>query len=328
MFLTKNILYNKAKDKIKKIYRINMVDKVIQDLALKQSRFFKFPTSGDRNIIYDIKISNGHASCNQNIVSRLLERANTFMSFIDQQQFHQKIQLAFSISFEDKCDFEGCFTYSKTRSAKSVLVPDHYAIRQYDGKLKINTYDVIPRSDQLVFYGTDTGEFNNLHNNRRLSFCNKFVDSKNIHARITKYAQNGLEKVKSFYPNYESFTQPPVSIQTQLQHKFILSIDGNASAWDRVPWILNSNSLLFLLDPQFDNWFYPVLRDRYHYILCDMDDVEKKLIFYRNNPAQVHFMTRNARQFVKDFIVKEQQEKYFKNLVQFCYEKYIFEQAR
>lgn len=306
-----------------------MVDNAIQDLALKQSRYFRFPTTGDRYLIYDIKISNGHAICNDdNVVPNLLERANTFLSFIDEQMFDHKIKLFFSMSFLDFCDSEGCFTYSKTKNAQSVIVPDHYAIRQYDGKLKLNTQAIIPTSDQLVFYGTDTGDFINLRNNARLSFCNRFVDSKNIHARITKYAQNSLEKVKSIYPNYESFTESHVSLQTQLQHKFILSIDGNASAWDRVPWILNSNSLLFLFDPKFDNWFYPEMRDQSHYILCDMEDVEKKLMFYRNNLDQVHFITRNARQFVKDFILKEQQEKYFKNLIQFCYEKYIFEQAR
>jgi hypothetical protein len=53
--------------------------------------------------------------------------------------------------------------------------------------------------------------------------------------------QINMNLITNEYPNYQSFSSNYISIATQLEYKYIITIDGNTTTWDRIPWVFNSN---------------------------------------------------------------------------------------
>lgn len=89
----------------------------------------------------------------------------------------------------------------------------------------------------------------------------------------------GLRFLFNFYYGYLSpiFTKSvclpahtmnskPVSISDHLKYKYLLSVDGNTSAWQRVPWIMLSGSVLLLVETTTQEWFYRDIIPYTHYV--------------------------------------------------------------
>lgn len=211
------------------------------------------------------------------------------------------------------------FTFSKNKYLKNILIPDLYALQNYDGKLNIIDNN-INKVNKIVFAGTDTGNWNDLKLNQRLDVCSTFANHPFIEAKITRIVQLSREKISSVYPNINHFIDNPINIEQQLRYKCILSIDGNSTAWDRVPWIMNSKSLLFKYESDNINWYYPLMKDKEHYIECNKFDIENKFIYYINNPKEFDFIVSNANKFVNTYLNYDTQMLYFKLLIQKCKE--------
>ena len=67
----------------------------------------------------------------------------------------------------------------------------------------------------------------------------------------------------------------PISIEQHLKYKYLISLDGNTAAWQRVPWIMLSGSVLLLVETQVEEWFYQDIEAYVHYVPVkgDMSDV-------------------------------------------------------
>jgi len=100
------------------------------------------------------------------------------------------------------------------------------------------------------------------------------------------------------------WSRPYLSITEQLQHKFILSIEGNDVATN-LKWILSSNSLCFMPRPRMETWFmegrlqagrdYVQLRD-------DFSDLEEKMDFYERNTEAALAIIQNANRHAAQFM--------------------------
>ncbi len=228
-----------------------------------------------------------------------------------------------TIGYEDEYKNDwGIFTYSKNKFRKNILIPDLYALNSYDGKLKQK--DLIPKNlkiDKIIFAGTDTGNWFDLKLNQRLDVCSAFANHSFINAKITNLVQLPRDKILSVYPNLNDFLCSPISINEQLKYKFILSIDGNSTAWDRVPWIMNSNSMLFKYESDNVNWYYGLMKDKEHYINCNKYNMENKFMYYLNNPKEYDFIVSNANEFVKKYLTYDSHMLYLKLLIEKCKEK-------
>ncbi|HLS28379.1 MAG TPA: glycosyl transferase family 90 [Opitutales bacterium] len=108
------------------------------------------------------------------------------------------------------------------------------------------------------------------------------------------------------HPNYKKF----LTIQEQLQFKFVLSVEGNDVATN-LKWILSSNSLCFMRKPRFETWFMEGrLKADHHYVLLkdDYSDLDEKIFYYSKNTDEALRIIKNANQYVDQFRNKNIEE--------------------
>lgn len=94
-----------------------------------------------------------------------------------------------------------------------------------------------------------------------------------------------------------------MSIEEQLQFKFILSIEGNDVATN-LKWIMSSNSICFMRKPRFETWFMEGrLLPNVHYVLLqdDYSDIEEKMRYYLQHEEEALTMVKNAKEYIKQF---------------------------
>ena len=101
-----------------------------------------------------------------------------------------------------------------------------------------------------------------------------------------------------------------MTIDEQLDYKFILSLEGNDVATN-LKWIMSSNSLAVMPRPKFETWFMEgTLVPNFHYILIknDYSDLEERLKYYIENTDQAIEMVKNANDYVSQFRNKKQED--------------------
>lgn len=120
----------------------------------------------------------------------------------------------------------------------------------------------------------------------------------------------------------EQWKVPFMSINEQLEYKFILSIEGNDVATS-TKWIMSSNSLCFMTKPKFETWFMEgKLIPNHHYVLINEDysDLEEKVEYYIHNAEEAENIINNANSYTLQFKNKKSEdwlhlkilERYFK----------------
>lgn len=94
-----------------------------------------------------------------------------------------------------------------------------------------------------------------------------------------------------------------LTIDEQLQYKFILSIEGNDVATS-LKWSMSSNSLCFMVKPKFETWFMEgKLVSGVHYVELkeDYSDLDEKMDYYLAHPEQAEMIIKNAHKFIAQF---------------------------
>ena len=99
--------------------------------------------------------------------------------------------------------------------------------------------------------------------------------------------------------NYATF---PIAYDSHLKYKYLLSIDGNAAAWLRIPWIMHSNSLLIKQESTKVQWFYGGLVAHEHYWPVDKDltDVIPVIEEIKKDQEKVQKVIKNANEFFEN----------------------------
>lgn len=103
---------------------------------------------------------------------------------------------------------------------------------------------------------------------------------------------------------HPEWLRPYMSIDQQLEFKFIACIEGNDVATN-LKWVMSSNSIAVMPKPCFETWFMEgTLRGDYHYIEVapDYHDLEEKLLFYIQHPQAAEDIIRHAHEYVRTFI--------------------------
>ncbi|QUM74923.1 lipopolysaccharide A protein [Moritella sp. 24] len=141
--------------------------------------------------------------------------------------------------------------------------------------------------------------FNELYENK---FCD--IGKTNKTGSISKWEKNEL------------------SIVEQLQHKFLLCVEGNDVATN-LKWAMSSNSLCMMCKPVYETWFMEgKLEAGVHYVELkdDYSNFNEKVEYYIAHPDQAQKIIDNAHQHVMQFKDEKQEllisqlvlEKYFK----------------
>ena len=118
-----------------------------------------------------------------------------------------------------------------------------------------------------------------------------------------------------------------MTIDEQLEYKFILSLEGNDVATN-LKWIMSSNSLAVMPCPKYETWFMEgTLVANYHYVMIEDDysDLEERLNYYIGHPEEALEIVRNANEYTNQFRNKNREDvisllvldKYFKETGQY-----------
>lgn len=203
--------------------------------------------------------------------------------------------------------YKGAMTWSKRKNHEhTVLLPDIYQLVNYQGMI---TKDPFPTHsakpyDKIGFFGTTTGD-RSPRLNQRIQTCIWSLQHRDmLDAYTTSVAQMSemdiLETIGA--ATMKQIVHDRVSHDDMFKYKFILDIPGNTASWDRVPLILQSNSLLFKMPCADMTWYYPLLHARTHYVAVNHHSMRSQMTYYMNNPKEVQFMIDSANQFHKMFL--------------------------
>ena len=102
--------------------------------------------------------------------------------------------------------------------------------------------------------------------------------------------------------NQSKYSKKWLSIDEQLNYKFIFLIEGNDVATN-LKWIMSSNSICFMFKPKFETWFMEgtlIPNVNYVELKDDHSDLEDKFNFY-NNPDEALKIIKNANDYVAQF---------------------------
>ena len=200
--------------------------------------------------------------------------------------------------------YKNCLTWSKRKCDVDVVVmPDCYHLTNYGGKLaNKDSKTFSQKQNKIGFWGTTTGNKDPLKN-ERINMCLWAMDHRDkTDIFITHVAQIPLTELLMKVPEFPKLYQPYKQLDEMCNYKFLLDIPGNTCSWDRVPYILNTNSLLFKYPCQDMCFYYPLLQEGTHYVGVDKSDMFNKANFYYNNPKEAELITSNANTFVKQYL--------------------------
>ncbi|MBW3697608.1 lipopolysaccharide A protein [Vibrio sp. T187] len=94
-----------------------------------------------------------------------------------------------------------------------------------------------------------------------------------------------------------------MSIEEQLQYKFLLAIEGNDVATN-LKWSMSSNSLVLMSKPKYETWFMEgKLKAGHHYVELkdDYSDLPEKVSYFIAHPEEAETIINNANQWVEQF---------------------------
>jgi hypothetical protein len=100
---------------------------------------------------------------------------------------------------------------------------------------------------------------------------------------------------------------PRLSIDQQLNYKFILCLEGNDVA-SNLKWVMSSQSIAVMPKPKYETWFMEgLLVADVHYVLIkdDYSDLEQRLNYYIKNQDKALQVIENANAYVQQFKDKE-----------------------
>ena len=253
------------------------------------------------------------------------------------------INLKLMVNIHDKYDGEFTsypvlvFGKSVERRPDLIQVPSLYII---DGTAKkrciITRFMDRPynlKMNKLCFFGASTGNLDT-SKNQRIKAALWARNKQDINIKITNWIQGasdnlkfrGIEEVIPHITLQNHFHPlKRISIRRQLFYKYLLTIDGNSTSWDRFIWQLFSNSLVFKLELPVTEFWYPLLEDRKNYVSVNLDTLSEIFHHYKNNHHEAKSINRLSKILISKYILNPNFIKnYMKHLLILLSEKYSY----
>lgn len=124
--------------------------------------------------------------------------------------------------------------------------------------------------------------------------------------RVSAYTKGGrdIEEAMQIILGSSTANTPPAE---HIKYRYLASIDGATCAWQRVPWIMLSNSVLLKQETSFMEWFYPAIKPYVHYVPMDerLTNIFQQLKWMQAHDSEVQEISRNATSFVKNELMPE-----------------------
>lgn len=109
---------------------------------------------------------------------------------------------------------------------------------------------------------------------------------------------------------HNEFLREIMTIDEQLDYKFILCLEGNDVA-SNLKWVMSSGSLAVMPVPRYETWFMEAtLIPDFHYVLIrdDYSDLQKKMEYYIKHEDKALDIIRNAHNYIEQFRVRRRED--------------------
>lgn len=275
---------------------------------------------GDRIARYHLArftIQNGHLSYSiddQNIDSRQFR--HTLAAIRKLNEITSLPDVDFVISIEDGYDRNPgfphcpCLTFSKGRDvAPFVLMPDFKALTGYPSlreeilKAK-QKYPWEQKNPKCFWRGASTGGFLTSSNWTSYPRCQLVILSSQfpqiIDARFATLVQCTPETAA--FIKSQGLLSARVAQGDHLKYKYLIDVDGNACTFERLFWLLLSNSVTFKQNSSNIQWYYEGLEPYRHYIpvKTDLSDLLHQIEWARQHDSEARAIADRAQEFVKN----------------------------
>lgn len=110
--------------------------------------------------------------------------------------------------------------------------------------------------------------------------------------------------------NHQNLWKEKLTIEEQLDYKFILCLEGNDVA-SNLKWVMSSHSLAVMPSPKYETWFMEgTLIPNYHFVQIkdDYSDLEERMEYYIKHPDEAQEIIKNAHQYIEPFRVKQRED--------------------
>lgn len=117
------------------------------------------------------------------------------------------------------------------------------------------------------------------------------------------HERTDLGQVNTVGGRPDLWLRPPMSVDEQLQYKFIACIEGNDVATN-LKWVMSSGSLPVMPAPTMETWFMEgTLRPGINYVALkpDFSDLLEQMDFYLSHPSDVRDMLAANHAYVNRF---------------------------
>jgi hypothetical protein len=216
----------------------------------------------------------------------------------------------FLLNLHDVNKVDGAIGFGHSPGTSAGIIPDFYQMNNYNGNLdERDEFKFEDKVSSIVFAGASTGsEGYNIKHNDRVNYC-KYVAENQADLSMCKFyitnvvqmtPQELLKYVRS-QTTLQAILHNPVKPEDQKASKYIFSIDGNAAAWDRPIWIMNSNSLLMRAPTKYEMWYSSFLRDGEQFIEVEKENLSRAFHFCEANPQVCNEIIDRGHKFVKEF---------------------------
>lgn len=187
-------------------------------------------------------------------------------------------------------------TYNRhLKDRGALLIPDaHLIMGEFDRFRKmVETSDVAfddkPVRDRILWRGS------------------KNVSANRYHVRMQAVKATALNRIKGLDASFDF-----MDVATQLQHPYLLDLDGFASAWSAFYWKMLSRSVVIKHDSGWEQWYYDSLAPNEHYIPIDsLRSVPRVLAWCRDHPEECKRISQSATQFASRIINWNHAVKYY-----------------
>lgn len=164
----------------------------------------------------------------------------------------------------------------ESEQRRVALMPDPYHVGNFGGLLQRACRGlVVPwekREPTLFFAGTTTGDRNPARN-ERIRACVWSLGRRDIsRMHITNIAQMTYQAACAAWPTLPEVMHRPFEVEEHFSWRYQVNIAGNTACWSRLPMVMASGSLLVHARGGDSMWYYPLIREREHYVASDSAD--------------------------------------------------------
>ena len=136
-------------------------------------------------------------------------------------------------------------------------------------------------------------------------------ENRNIFMRRFANGQSKLVDAAStnLWEEHPEWQKDKLTIGEHLDYKFIMSLEGNDVA-SNLKWVMSSNSIAVTPRLTCETWFMEgTLKANYHYIEVkdDFSDLEERLTYYIEHPAEAEAIIEQAHEYVAQFQDEERE---------------------